>query len=56
MRIEDNSANNITKKTHVKVFNDTPKKVKSLNNTHVDRDKHNMLKQIKQVIKVHTKT
>ena len=54
--IENNSANSITKKSHIKVFNDIPEKVKSINNTHVDHDKHNMLKQIKQVIKVHTKT
>ena len=56
VHIENNSANSITKKTHIKVFNDIPKKVKSINNTHVDHDKHNMLKQIKQVIKMHTKT
>ena len=42
-----NSANSITKKTHIKVFNDTPKKVKSIDNTHIDYDKHNVLKQIK---------
>ena len=54
--IENNSANSIAKKSHIKVFNDIPKKVKSINNTHVDHDKHNMLKQIKQVIKMHTKT
>ena len=56
LHIENNSANSITKKTHIKVFNDTPKKVKSIDNTHIDYDKHNVLKQIKQVIKVHNKT
>ena len=56
MHIENNSANSITKKTHLKVFNDIPKKVKSINNTHIDYDKHNVLKQIKQVNKVHNKT
>ena len=45
MHIENNSANSITKKTHIKVFNDIPKKVKSINN-----------KQIKEVTKVHNKT
>ena len=47
---ENNNANSITKKTHLKIFNDIPKKVKSINNT------HNVLKKIKQVNKVHTKT
>ena len=56
VHIENNSANSITRKTHIKVFNDTPKKVKSISNTHIDYDKHNVFKQIKQVIKVHTKT
>ena len=56
LHIENKSANSITKKTHIKVFNDTPKKVKSIDNTHIDYDKHNVLKQIKQVIKVHNKT
>ena len=28
VHIENNSANSITKKTHIKVFNDIPKKVK----------------------------
>ena len=49
VHIENNSANSITKKTHIKVFNDIPKKVKSINNTHIDYDRHNVLKQIKQV-------
>ena len=39
VHIENNSANSITKKTHIKVFNYIPKKVKSINNTHVDHDK-----------------
>ena len=56
MHIENNSANSITKKTHVKVFIDIPKKVKSINNTHIDYDKYNVLKQIKQLNKVHSKT
>ena len=56
VHIENNSANRITEKTHIKVFNDIPKKVKSINNTHIDYDKHNVLKQIKQVNKVHNKT
>ena len=50
VHIGNNSANSITKKTHLKIFNDIPKKVKSINNT------HNVLKQIKQVNKVHNKT
>ena len=56
VHIENNSANSITKKTHIKVFNVTSKKVKSINNTHIDYHKHNVLKQIKQVNKVHNKT
>ena len=56
MHIENNSVNSITKKTHLKLFNDIPKKVKSINNTHIDYDKHNVLKHIKQVNKVHNKT
>ena len=61
VHIENNSGNTITKKTHIKVFNNVPKKVKLLNNTHADYDKYkklfnNVLKQIKQVNKVHTKT
>ena len=50
VQVDDNSANSITKKTHLKIFNDIPKKVKSINNT------HNVLKQIKQANKVHNKT
>ena len=50
VHIENNSANSITKKTQLKVFNDIPKKVKSINN------KNNVLKQIKQINKRHTKT
>ena len=61
VHIENNSGNTITKKTHIKVFNNVSKKVKLLNNTHADYDKYkklfnNVLKQIKQVNKVHTKT
>ena len=61
VHIENNSGNTITKKTHIKVFNNVSKKVKSINNTHADYDKYkklfnNVLKQIKQVTKVHTKT
>ena len=61
VHIENNSGNTITKKTHIKVFNNVSKKVKSINNTHADYDKYkklfnNVLKQIKQVNKVHTKT
>ena len=50
VHIENNSANSINKKTHLKIFDEIPKKVKSINNT------HNVLKQIKQVNKVHNKT
>ena len=56
VHIENNSATSIIKKIHIKLFNDIPKTVKPINNTHLDHDKHNVLKQIKQVIKVHTKT
>ena len=40
VHIENNSANTITKKTHIKVFNNVSKKVKSINNTHADYDKY----------------
>ena len=58
---ENNSANTITKETHIKVLNNMHKQVISIDNTHIDYGKHkklfnNVLKQIKQVNKVHTKT
>ena len=61
MHIEINSANTVTKKTHIKVFNNVPKQIESIDNTYYYYDKHkklfnNVLKQIIEVNKVHTQT
>ena len=58
MHIEINSANTVTKKTHIKVFNNVPKQIESIDNTYYYYDKHkklfnNVLKQIIEVNKVH---
>ena len=60
MHLEINNANTITKKTHIKVFNNVPKQLESIDNTYY-YDKHkklfqNVLKQIIEVNKVHTQT
>ena len=58
LHIEINSGNTITKKTHIKVFNNVPKQIESIDNTYYYYDKHkklfnNVLKQIIEVNKAH---